>query len=311
MFDWNDLRAFLAVADTGSTLGAGRTLLVSQTTVARRIAALEQATGLVLFERRQAGYVLTPAGEELLPRAQAVRAAAGAFADAVSGQARESGGTVRLTTHDVYTLTILPPILRDLHDQHPGIRIELDSSEQIRDLASGFADIALRSTTHAKGGGLVGRRIAPDPWTVFCSRDYAARRGLPQRREDLRDHDLIGGGGPGVGPLYRAWLRKHALEDAVIMEQGTVTGLLASVRSGMGIAVLPSFVARLEPELIQCLRHDEDDKIELWLLTHERLRHTPRVRTVLDFLYGRLRALAATSPTQPELSASNPLKRVR
>ncbi len=296
MFDWNDLRAFLAVAETGSTLGAGRVLRVSQTTVSRRVAALEEALGVVLFERRQAGYLLTPAGEALLPRAQEVKAAAATFADAVSGQAREIGGTVRLTTHDIYTLTILPPILRDLHDAHPSIRIELDSSEQIRDLSSGVADIALRSTVHAKGGGLVGRRVAPDPWTVFCSRDYAVRRGLPQTRSDLRAHDLIGGGGPGVGPLYRAWLRKHGLEDAVILEQGSVTGLLASVRSGLGIAVLPSFVARLEPELIQCLRHDEDDKIELWLLTHERIRHTPRIRSVLDFHYERMRALAGKSP---------------
>jgi DNA-binding transcriptional LysR family regulator len=302
MFDWNDLRAFLAVAETGSTLAAGRTLRVSQTTVARRIAALEQSLGIILFERRQAGYSLTPAGEELLPRARAVEGAARTFADAASGQTRAIGGTVRLTTHDIYALTILPPILRALHEAHPAIRIELDSSEQIRDLSSGVADIALRSTFHATGGGgLVGRRVAPDPWTVFCSRDYAARRGLPQSRVDLRDHDLIGGGGPGVGPLYQAWLRKNGLEDAVILEQGSVTGLLASVRSGLGIAVLPSFVARQEPDLIQCLRHDEDDKIELWLLTHERLRHTPRIRTVLDFIYERLRALAAKAPAPLQL----------
>src|SRR4051812_41895210 len=66
MFDWNDLRSFLAVARTGSTLAAGRSLGVSQTTAARRVAALEGAVGLVLFERRQAGYALTPAGEALL-----------------------------------------------------------------------------------------------------------------------------------------------------------------------------------------------------------------------------------------------------
>jgi DNA-binding transcriptional LysR family regulator len=82
----------------------------------------------------------------------------------------------------------------------------------------------------------------------------------------------------------------------VILEQGSVTGLLASVRSGLGIAVLPSFVARQEPDLVQCLPHDEEDGVELWLLTHERMRHTPRVRIVLDFLYERLRSLAAKAP---------------
>ncbi|HEX8443090.1 MAG TPA: LysR family transcriptional regulator [Allosphingosinicella sp.] len=179
MFDWNDLRAFLAVAETGSTLAAGRALRVSQTTVARRIAALEQALGLVLFERRQAGYLLTPGGEALLPRAEAVKAAAGVFADAVSGQARESGGTVRLTTHDIYTLTILPPILRGLHEAHPGIRIELDSSEQIRDLASGFADVALRSTLQAKGAAWWGAASHPIHGRSFAAATMPPAAGFP------------------------------------------------------------------------------------------------------------------------------------
>jgi DNA-binding transcriptional LysR family regulator len=292
MFDWNDLRAFLAVAETGSTLAAARKLRVSQTTAARRIAALEEALGLALFDRRQAGYALTPAGETLLPRAREVEAAVGAFGDAVSAEARAVGGTVRLTTHEIYAMTLLPPILRELHDAHPAIRIELDSSVELRDLSAGTADVALRSTKSPQGGGLVGRRVGPDPWTVFCSRDYAARHGVPQNRAELRQHALIGGGGPGVGALYGAWLRKNELEDSVVMQHGSLTGLLASVRSGLGLAALPSFVARLDPDLIECLPPNRDDRIELWLLTHERLRHTPRIRIVLDFLYERLKRLA-------------------
>lgn len=291
MFDWNDLRAFLAVAETGSTLAAGRQLRVSQTTAARRITSLEAELGVTLFDRRQAGYALTPAGEKLLPRARDVEAAAGAFADAVGSEAREVGGTVRLTTHEIYAMTLLPAILRDLHDAHPTIRIELDSSEALRDLSSGTADVALRSTKAPTGGGLVGRRVGPDPWTVFCSRDYADRHGIPRNRADLHGHALIAGGGPGIGPLYNAWLRKNGLEGAVIMEHGSLTGLLAGVRSGLGLAALPSFVANLDPDLIRCLRPNPDDKMELWLLTHERLRRTPRIRIVLDFLYERLKAL--------------------
>lgn len=295
MFDWNDLRAFLAVAETGSTLAAGRALRVSQTTAARRIAALEEAVGVTLFERRQAGYALTPAGEKLLPRAREVEAAAGAFADAVSAEAREVGGTVRLTTHEIYAMTILPPILRELHDAHPAIRIELDSSVVIRDLSSGVADVALRSTKSSQSAGLVGRRVGPDPWTVYCSRDYAARHGVPRNRAQLHGHALIAGGGPGVEAVYSAWLRHNGLEDGVVMEHGSLTGLLAGVRSGLGIAALPSFVANLDPDLIQCMPPDSDDKMDLWLLTHQRLRHTPRIRIVLDFVYERLRRLAVQS----------------
>ena len=98
MFDWNDLRYFLAVAREGSTLAAGRALRVSQTTVARRIAALEQALGLPLFEKRQAGYLLTPSGQELRSRAELVEASATSFADAASAQSRDTNGTVQITT---------------------------------------------------------------------------------------------------------------------------------------------------------------------------------------------------------------------
>jgi DNA-binding transcriptional LysR family regulator len=297
MYDWNDLRSFLAVARTGSTLAASRTLRVSQTTVARRVAALEQALGLPLFDRQQAGYALTPAGEALLSHAAEVEAAATAFSEAASLQSRDATGTVRLTTQEIIALTILPPILRDLHQAHPGIHIELDTSEEVRDLAAGAADVAMRSTTSVKGGGLVGRRISADPWTVYCSRDYAAAHGIPRSRVELRAHPLIAGGGTGVSPIYDEWVRCNGLEDAVAMRHDSVPGLLAAVRSGFGLAALPSFIADQDPDLVQCLPPDKNDRVALWLLTHERLRHTPRVRIVLDFLAERLQRLARNRRT--------------
>ncbi|MDO9488409.1 MAG: LysR family transcriptional regulator, partial [Sphingomonadaceae bacterium] len=182
MLDWTDLRYFLAVARTGSTLAAGRALGVSQTTAARRVAALEQALELTLFERRQSGYGLTPAGEALLVSAQGVEAAAGAFADTAAAQTREISGTVKLTCEEIYAVTVLAPILRDLHEAHPGIRIELDTSDEVRDLGAGAADVALRSAKQLTGDGLVARRIAWDPWTVYCSRAYAEAHGVPRNR---------------------------------------------------------------------------------------------------------------------------------
>jgi DNA-binding transcriptional LysR family regulator len=294
MFDWTDLRSFLAVARTGSTLAASRTLRVSQTTVARRVAALEEALAVTLFERQQAGYALTPAGEALLPRAAEVEAAASAFADAAASQAREVSGTVRLTTLEIIALTILPPILKDLHQAQPAIHIELDTSEDVRDLGAGAADIAIRSIGAVNGGGLVGRRIAPNSWGVYCSRDYAAANGTPHSRSALRRHPLIGGGGNSIGPVYQKWLRQNGLEDAVAMHHGSITGLLTAVRSGIGVAALPSFVADLDPDLVRCLPPSQDDDHSLWLLTHERVRHTPRVRVVVDFLADRLQKLART-----------------
>ena len=157
MFDWNDARFFVAVADTGSTLAAGRLLRVSQTTVARRIAALEESLGLTLFDKRRAGYTLTAAGETLLLEARALHAAAEALADAASAQKRETGGTVRLTTEESYANGVLTPMLRELHELRPDIIIELDASEELRDLEAGAADIAVRVAKEMTGSGLVGR----------------------------------------------------------------------------------------------------------------------------------------------------------
>jgi DNA-binding transcriptional LysR family regulator len=288
MLDWNDLRYFLAVADHGSTLAAGRALRVSQTTVARRIAALEEALGLPLFEKRQAGYALTPAGEELIDRARQVESAAEGFAEASAALARDTSGVVRLTTQEIFANTLLAPMLKELHELHPEIIIEIDTQQELLDLGAGESDIALRSTAGDAPAGIVGRNLCIDDWTLYCSRDYADRHGVPRTRDELRHHAIIGGGGGKLWLHYEAWLRSLGLEGQVAMHHATSTGLLSAVRSGFGIAVLPCIVADSDPDLIRCVPPREDHHRSMWLLTHERIRHTPRVRTVIDFLYERL-----------------------
>ena len=287
--DWNDLRYFLAVARGGSTLSAGRELRVSQTTVARRIAALEQTLGLRLFERRQAGYRLTQAGEHLLGQAQEVERAALAFESAADARERDSTGVVRLTTEEIFAITLLAPLLRELHDLHPGILIELDTAQALRDLGSGEADIALRSTSKPQPAGVYARRLCRDDWTLYCSGDYAALHGVPRSVEDLKSHVLVGGGGGNLWRAYAAWIRELGLEEQVAMHQSSTTGLLASVRSGFGIGVLPCIVGDADPDLVRCLPPRDDHGRAMWLMTHDRVRHSPAVRAVIDFLHERLK----------------------
>jgi len=288
MLDWNDLRYFLGVARDGSTLAAARSLRVSQTTVARRIAALEDALGFPLFDKRQAGYKLTPLGEDLLARAEEVELAATGFADAAAAQSRDLSGTVKITTEEVYAITLLAPILRELHETHPEIVIELDTSQTVRDLGAGEADISLRSTKGGQPAGLVGRQLCIDDWALYCSRDYAARHGVPKSLTELRDHSFIGGGGGNLWIHYQAFLKTLRLEQKVAMHHATSGGLLSGIRSGFGIAVLPCIVADADPDLVRCLPPRSDHERILWLFTHERVRRTPRIRTVIDFLYERL-----------------------
>ena len=290
MLDWNDLRYFLAVARDGSTLAAARALRVSQTTVARRIAALEDALGIRLFEKRQAGYSLTPDGENLLDRAQQVEAALNGFSEAAAAQSRDVSGTVKITTEEVYSITILASLLRELHDAYPDIVIDLDTSQSVRDLGAGEADISIRSVKAESplSAGLVGRQLCVDDWALYCSRDYAARNGVPRTRAQLKKHAFIGGGGGNLWIHYQNWLQQLGLEQQVAMHHATSGGLLSGVRSGFGIAVLPCIAADSDPDLVRCLPPRGDHGRSLWLFTHERVRRMPRVRTVVDFLYERL-----------------------
>lgn len=287
MFDWNDLRYFLAVAEEGSTLKAARKLHANQTTVARRITALETALGHQLFERRQSGYQLTQQGEALLDPAQSVRSAADALDAKAKASQREISGTVRLTINEVYSETMLTPILMALKTEFPHIRIELDHSHETRDLAKGEADVSIRVTEKITGDALVARKIGQDTWTFYCSQQYARDHGTPDNIAQIVDHPIIGGGGMGVWEIYGRWLEHHAPDIEPVMTYDTSTGLLAAVRAGAGLAVLPCMAVDDDPGLVRCFPSGKV-KRHIWLVTHERVRHAPHVRAVMTFLGDRL-----------------------
>ena len=193
---------------------------------------------------------------------------------------------MKITTEEVYSITLLAPLLTELHRLHPDIVIELDTSQTVRDLGAGEADISLRSTKgQNQAAGLVGRQLCVDDWALYCSRDYAARNGVPRNRAQLKKHPFIGGGGGNLWIHYQAWLQSLGLEQQVAMHHATSGGLLSGVRSGFGIAVLPCIVGDGDPDLVQCLPPRSEHDRMLWLFTHERVRHMPRVRMVVDFLY--------------------------
>ena len=197
-------------------------------------------------------------------------------------------------------MLLLAPMLRELHERHPEIMIELDDSQDFRDLGEGEADIALRSAHGDLGPGVVGRRIGPDDWTLYCSRDYAELHGVPRTRAQLKKHAFIGGGGPKLWRAYSAWLHDLGLDDRVVMHHASAMGMLSAIRSGLGIAVLPCIVADAEPDLVQCTPPRNDHGRTMWLVTHERVRRAPRVRTVIDFLYERLSAHVRHLAEKPE-----------
>ena len=190
MFDWNDLRYLLAIAREGSTLSAAKALGVSQPTVQRRLAALEERLDRKLVEHHPTGYRLTELGKTLFPHAVDVERSVEAFQRQLMSAGEELTGTLRVTCPEGMASRLLAPVIEAFREKYPGLRVDLIMTDRRLDLAKGEAEVALR--IHEPGDDqLIARRIANSPWAVFASRSYIKRHGRPQRWEDLDQHAII------------------------------------------------------------------------------------------------------------------------
>lgn len=286
MYEWGDLRLLLAVAEEGSTLAAARVLGVNHTTVARRVAALEAALGVRLFDRRPDGYRLSEAGQALLPQAARVREEAGTLLRLAARHQRALAGVIRVTTTEGLANAVFTPWLGDFMEAYPEIRVEMIADERRLDLARGEADIAIRATKSPEGAGLVGRRIADAPWAVYCSRGYAARRGVPADAAALAEHWLIGADGALAEVDPFAWLARVAPGAVVRNVCSSIVNMVFAIRAGNGVGPLPCSMAVAEPELVECFPMP-DFGYRLFLLTREELKDLPRVRAFNDFIVAR------------------------
>jgi DNA-binding transcriptional LysR family regulator len=287
MYDWNDLRCFLAVAREGSTLAAARRLKINQTTVARRIEALEEALGLKLFERKQRGYSLTEGGREILTAAERVEGEAETLERLVAQRSRRMAGVVRVTTNEAFANMVLTPCLGEFAELYPDVRVEVAVSERRLDLARGEADVALRAGA-PQDPGLVGRRLGDIRWSIYCSRDYAARRGVPDRPEALKDHFVIGALDTLAELPAARWLAAQAPAAQMLSQSNSLTNLLAALKAGLGVAPLPCMMGDAEPELIRCFAPISELDADLWLITREPLRGLAHVRAFNEFVSARI-----------------------
>jgi DNA-binding transcriptional LysR family regulator len=291
VYDWNDLRCFLAVASTGSTLAASRALNVNQTTVARRIGVLERAIGMKLFDKRQTGYALTEAGVELRATAERVEVEANAFVEHAGAIARRISGVIRVTTNEGLANRVMAPALSAFRRLHPEVRVDLVVDERRLDLTRGAADVALRTGSRPTESGLVVRRLAPMAWAAYCSRDYAERRGCPSSVDTLCRHAVIGAEGPIAALPGWSWLREAAPEAEVAARSSSLTNLISAVKAGLGVTVLPCFLADSDADLVRCIGPISGVQSDLWLLTREDARDVRRVRAFVDFLAAHVAAM--------------------
>ncbi|MEM9581732.1 MAG: LysR family transcriptional regulator [Pseudomonadota bacterium] len=280
--DWSLVQAFLAVSKHGSLSAAARASGASQPTLGRQIKAIEMQLGVSLFTRQAKGFVLTDAGQAILPAAMAMAEAATKFATAAAGRDMSVSGTVRITASIFVSQYILPRIISDIRKSHPDIQIELNATDEAENLLFREADIALRMFQPTQLE-VITRKLGVLELGFFASQDYAERRTLPTDAEELMQHDLLGYDRSERiirGAADMGW--KLTREDFVFRcDQQTIHGEM--IRTGCGIGILQKGIAA-EMELVPVLPGFPMPGLEVWLTTHEALRHTPRVSAIWHHL---------------------------
>lgn len=280
---WDDVRYFLAAVQTGGFGAAARRLRVRQSTVSRRVAALEQRLGGALFDRTAAGLVLTGLGRRVQPEAEHLEQAVTRITDIATTTERTVDGLVRVALTETFAaLVAIPRVLPTLLAEHPRLRIELVVSDDAADLARRRADVAVRFFL-SRSGDLVTRRVGRLATAVVAT--PALARTLERRPPDVWPFVTISREQPGAEELWRSRLAPGGRLSTTSFQSQ-----LEAVRAGLGVAVLPVAVAQaLSLEVLSLPDRPAPPPLDVWLATPRPLRRVPRVAAVFDALLAAMR----------------------
>ena len=288
---WELYRSFLGVLTEGSLSGAARALGITQPTVGRHVAALEQALGIVLFTRSQTGLLPTEAAESLRGHAQAMDSTAAALLRAAGSHSRDGTvkGVVRISCSEVVGVEVLPPVVAQLRAAHPDLKIELVLTDKVQDLLRREADIAVRMV-QPKQEQLVARRVGRIDAGLHARRDYLERHGTPRNFGELAAHSTIG------YDQLTAYVRqaekafKGLRRDLFSLRSDSNLAQLALIRAGAGIGMCQVPLARRDTHLVRVLPKMISLPLPTWVTMHEDLRGSPRCRVTFDALVDGLLA---------------------
>jgi DNA-binding transcriptional LysR family regulator len=283
MMDWNHIRAFHATAATGSLSAAARRLGLTQPTLSRQVLALEADLGVALFERRGRKLVLTQIGMDLLDHIRIMGDAADAVALAASGRVEEIGGRVSISVTDTYAAYILPEIIERIRSEAPQITIVVVASNELSDLHRREADIAVRHVRPDRPG-LVGQHVRDTEAHFYASEDWVARNGLPNGPADLAKVELMGF---DDGKRFSGFLREMGVPadaaDFRILSESSVA-IWEMAKRGIGVAAMLREIAARTPGMRNLLPDMTPISVPIWLVTHQELQSSPRIRLVQTIL---------------------------
>ena len=283
--NWDDLKYFLAVARTGTLRGGADSIQVNHTTLTRRLSVMEERVGSRLFDRSKQGLVLTQLGEDLMPHAERVEAEMTAASRVIVGQDAQPSGTVYITLPHGLAMTSLMDDFAAFADLYPDITLNMNFTNDIRDLTRREADVSLRVASEVTDD-VVGRKLVQISQAAYCTRDYAERitdnggKGL----------HLIGWHEPEEA-MTAAWVKDSYYPKATLKHRvSELVPLITLAASGLGMAYLACNLGDRHPNLIRAPLQKPMPYRSLWLRLHRDLRNTARVRLFADFLAERVQS---------------------
>lgn len=287
--DWDKLRVFHAVADAGSLTHSGSTLNISQSAASRQISGLEKSLGVKLFHRHARGLVLTSEGELLYKTSRSVYAQLSAALSEIMEAHQGMRGYFKIAATVAFGSMWLAPRLKHFLKPYPELNVTLHLTDEEVDFVMGEADVAIRMNKSSVDPDLCYEKVFGFGLKIYGSKDYLHVRGTPQSFEDLDKHQLLVFGTQSAAPVANVnWLLRVGCKPGVVREPYLVMnnayGLLQSVHSGLGLALLPDFVEADSPELINVFPEYQYPHNEAYLVYPKRLENSARIQSFRDFI---------------------------
>jgi len=281
MFAWDDVAVFLALYRERTTVRAAATLGVSQPTVVRRIAALEQAIGLNLFDRGPGGLQPTPAADSLFESAQKIELSVCEFASEIDALSGAELNIIRITFLDHFEQLVVP-ILRDFASRWPGVQTQLLASDRMYDVARGEVDIAVRGRQRPSGDEVVVRELPPSGWTIYASADLPEDR-RPNIPGDVAGHPIaLVDGVPGTLPVY-LWLQEQCDPSAPPpMRNSNYRAIKSMIAAGTALSALPCTIGDSDPEVVRCFPPLPEWDVSIYLVGRRAALRRPPARDLFD-----------------------------
>lgn len=291
--DWDKLRIFHAAADAGSFTHAGEELNMSQSAVSRQVSALEEHLKITLFHRHARGLSLTEQGEILFGTVSEVMGKLKAAETMLADSKSKPSGDLKLTAPMGIGTVWITQRLREFIELYPDIRIEMVLSDTQSDIAKREADVGI-FVSDPENPDLIRRRLFTMNVHVYAGRGYIRRFGAPQNLDMLDDHRIVSYSGDPARHLGAiTWIetagRKSKDARAVAFRVNSVVAMKYAIRSGIGIGMLPDYLADGEPELVPVLTEIDPPTMPVHFVYPQELKKSKKVQVLREFLVAKSR----------------------